>query len=164
MCVCYFLTLKSSHSIVQFFLSFSPSSFSSSKNSTPKVNTTYKEEEDICPACYSSDKKMYAGAGHLSNLALFLSNCKRLFCWWWASLFFFHFISHLTSLTHRCWAPEVRGACSSCCQEERSSQFQWCCQEIKNRMRDSVTMIHNNAIVIFQQRWKANALFCLVWK
>ena len=73
MCVCYFLTLKSSHSIVQFFLSFSPSSFSSSKNSTPKVNTTYKEEEDICPACYSSDKKMYAGAGHLSNLALYLS-------------------------------------------------------------------------------------------
>merc|ERR1712062_224959 len=23
-----------------------------------------KEEEDICPACYSSDKKMYAGAEH----------------------------------------------------------------------------------------------------
>ena len=23
-----------------------------------------KEEEDICPDCYSSDKKMYAGAEH----------------------------------------------------------------------------------------------------
>ena len=94
---------------------------------------------------------------------IIVSFILRIFCWWWASP-----ISFNTSLTlhplQRCWAPEVRGACSSCCQEERSSQVQWCCQEIKNRMRDSVAMILNNAIVTFQQRWKANSLFCLVWK
>ena len=74
-CMCVFLTLKSSHSIVQFLVNFALLFFiiQTFKNSTPKVYIHYKDEEDICPACYSSDKKMYAGAGHLSNLSLYLS-------------------------------------------------------------------------------------------
>ena len=40
------------------------SSFTFSTHHFVIFNCFLKEEEDICPDCYASDKKMYAGAEH----------------------------------------------------------------------------------------------------
>ena len=46
-------------------LSIAPLNWSSSsKQTNTKFLFLLKEEEDICPDCYKTDKKMYAGAEH----------------------------------------------------------------------------------------------------